>query len=203
MNDYLIKRGVDNTPQNQDGMLFKLTVPQGGSEANQVFLRYSGAIYNRWDFDPASGRYLRFSDKVNDVNRNNEVYEQLTDRLTGAPITAENVVTLCVPHSYYVKRADSEVLDIIMDNRVASYKGCDGQTYKGGSGAAYIARDGFMYKVLWQHPTNSSVLTLTNPDGTPVAFKPGKTWFEVIGASSSVVQIKETGSWRFTHVMAP
>ena len=177
-------------------------MPAGGDPANQVFVRYSGAIYNRWDYDPASGHYLRFADKQNDLNRNNEVYEQLTDRLTGKPIAAENVVTLCVPHAYFVKTAESEVVDIIMDNRVTSYTGCDGQTYKGGAGPAYIARDGRIYKVTWQRAKKDAVLTLANPDGSFFAFKPGQTWFEVIGASSKPEQ-NTGGAWRFTHIMVP
>ena len=202
LQDYLKTRGVNNTAQNLDGMLFKQTVPDGSAgSASQVYVRYSGAIYNRWDYDAASGTYLRFSDKENDVNRNNEVYAQLTDRLTGKPIAAQNVVTLCVPHQYYVKRSDSEVLDIIMDPGSASYKGCDGQTYKGGTGAAYVARDGQMYQVTWQRAKKDSVLTLVNPDGSLFPYKPGQTWFEVIGASSDVAS--KDGAWRFTHHMAP
>ncbi len=202
MQDYLKTRGVDNTQQNQDGMFFKLETPAGGTPASKIFVRYSGAIYNRWDYDPTSGRYLRFADKQNDVNRNNEVYEQLTDRLTGQPIAADNLVMLCVPHQYYVKREDAEVLDIIMDNRVNSYVGCDGITYKGGIGPAYIARDGVIQKVTWQHLKSSNVLTLVDKDGNPFAFKPGQTWFEVLGASSKVETLAD-GSWRFTHLMVP
>ena len=200
--DYLNTREVDNTRQNQDGMFFKLEAPDGGEPANQVFIRYSGAIYNRWDYDPASGRYLRYADKQNDLNRTNEIYEQLTDRLTGQPIAAENLVTLCAPHSYFIKTAESEVVDISLDDRAAAYTGCDGQTYKGGTGPAYIARDGKIYKVNWQRAKKDALLTLVNPDGSLFPFKPGQTWFEVIGASSSLGP-NLAGSWRFTHNMVP
>lgn len=202
MKDYLVTRSVDNTRQNLDGMFFKLEAPTGGKDASKVFVRYSGAIYNRWDYDPATGRYLRFADKQDDVNRNNEVYEQLTDRLTGEPIGAENVVTLCAPHQYFVLTAESEVLDIIMNPNTASYVGCDGNTYPGGTGAAYIARDGKMYPVTWKRTAIDSALTLLDDLGNPFAFKPGQTWFEVIGASSTV-DSQEQSSWRFTHKMAP
>jgi hypothetical protein len=183
-------------------MFFQLVPPSGGQPGTQVYVRYSGAIYNRWDYDAASGRYLRFSDSQDDVNRNNEQYNQLTDKLTGLPITAENVITLCVPHQYYIKREDTEVMDIIMDSRVPSYVGCDGQTYTGGSGPAYVARDGQIYKVTWKRERRDSVLTLVNADGSLFPFKPGQTWFEVIGASSTVKQ-DVAGIWRFTHMMAP
>lgn len=202
LQDYVKTRGVDNGVQNLEGMLFKSQAPASpAGSASQVYLRYSGAIYNRWDYDAASGRYLRFADKENDVNRNNEVYAQLTDRLTGKPIAVENVIALCVPHQYYVKRSDAEVLDIIMDPGSPSYQGCDGKTYKGGTGAAYVARDGQMYQVTWQRAKKDSVLTLVNADGSLFPFKPGQTWFEVIGASSTVNS--KDGAWHFTHHMAP
>ncbi len=89
-----------------------------------------------------------------------------------------------------------------MDNTVPSYIGCDGQTYTGGTGPAYIARDGKINKVLWKREKKDSIFTLVNTDGTPFAFKPGQTWIEVLGASSTVEQ-KDDGTWRFTFRMAP
>lgn len=202
MDEHLAMLGVDNQPQNLDGMFFKMQPPDGGEMAVQVFVRYSGAIYNRWDYDALTGRYLRFADKEDDVNRTNEVYEAQNDRLTGSPIAAQNVVTICVPHAYFVKNEEGEVLDILLTNTAGSYMSCDGQTYSGGSGPAYVARDGKMYKVTWSRPNRDSVLTLLNSDGTPFPFKPGQTWIEVIGASSGV-ESKIVGSWRFNHMMAP
>jgi hypothetical protein len=200
---YILSRKVDNTRQNLDGMYFQLQPPAGGSPASQVYVRYSGAIYNRWDYDAASGRYLRFSEAANDVNRTSEVYKQLTDRLNDQAITADNVVTVCAPHRYFVRRDDAEVIEIIMDSeKGSSYVGCDGQTYLGGTGAAFIARDGQVYKVLWQRSSFDMLLTLFNEDGTPFPFKPGQTWFEVIGASSNFEQSAEE-TWRFTHQMVP
>jgi hypothetical protein len=203
LNDYLLTRAVDNTRQGLDGMFFQVQVPAGGSPANQVYLRYSGAIYNRWDYQPTSGKYLRFVDAADDVNRNNEQYAQLTDRLTGLAIAVQNVITICVPHQYYVKRDDAEVLDIIMDaQRIPSYIGCDGATYTGNSGPAYVARDGQIYKVIWHREKKDTILTFTQTDGSLFALKPGQTWFEVIGASSTV-QDAGDGAWHFTHHMAP
>ncbi len=203
LQEYLVSRGVDNSRQVLDGMFFKAQTPPDGAQGSQVYIRYSGAIYNRWDFDPSSGRYLRFVDAANDVDRNNEVYAQLTDQLTSQPISVENVVTICVPHQYYVKRDDAEVLDIIMDaQRVNTYGACDGKTYTGDSGPAYVARDGQMYKVTWQRQRRDSILTLVEADGTPFSLKPGQTWFQVVGASSTVEQ-QTNGVWRFQHHMAP
>lgn len=202
MDEHLTALGVDNQPQNLDGMFFKMQPPEGGEAAGKVFVRYSGAIYNRWDYDAVSGRYLRFADKEDDINRTNEVYEAQNDRLTGSPIAAENVVTICVPHAYFVKTDEGEVIDILLNNNAGSYVSCDGQSYSGGKGPAFIARDGKMYKTTWSRPNRDGVLTLLNAEGTPFAFKPGQTWVEVIGASSGV-DSETTATWRFNHLMVP
>jgi hypothetical protein len=200
---YIQTRGVDNARQNLDGMFFQAQQPESGVATNNVYIRYSGAIYNRWDYDAASGRYLRFVDAANDINRDNEVYAPLTDRLTETAIAADNVVALCAPHKYFIQREDTEVIEIIMDRQNgAPYRGCDGQTYQGGSGAAYISRDGQIFKVTWQRERSDSVLTFLNEDGSVFPLKPGKTWVEVIGASSTVEQNPD-GAWRFTHRMVP
>lgn len=202
MGDYLKVRAIDNSPQNLDGMFFQLQPPAGGVEGKQAFIRYSGAIYNRWDYDPASGRYLRFVDKQNDLERNNEVYVQHTDALTSKPIAADTVVTLCVPHEYVVKTAEIDVVDIWMNGQAAPVTSCDGNRYEGGKGPAYVFRDGKMFKVTWSRVKSTDLLTLIGEDGNPFPFKPGQTWFEVIGASSKVEQ-KADGAWRFTFVIAP
>jgi len=175
---YATKRGL-NTPQDLNNMLFKLPAPDGGQPVTQVYVRYSGAIYNRWDYDPTSGTYLRFSDTV-DANNGiaAEQYAQLTDRLTNLPIAFDNVVVLYVNHPLYAPN----IYDIQLI----------------GTGDAYAFRDGQAYKVKWVRNA-TDVVSLTNADGSPFAFKPGTTCFEVIGLHSTISQNGQ--SWRFTHFM--
>ena len=175
---YATKKGLQNVRQNLDGMTFKTEVPADGQPGAQVYVRYSGSIYNRWDYDPSSGKYLRFADKADDFNNSNEQYTQATDRLTSQPIAFDNVVVLFVNHELY----GPGIYDILLS----------------GSGDAYAFRDGMMYKVRWQR-NDTDVVTLTNPDGTPFPFKPGTTWFEVIGMGSQVKQI--TQGDQFIHFM--
>jgi hypothetical protein len=129
------------------------------------------------------------------------VYNQLNDKVNGLPVTAETVVTICVPHRYFAKTTEIEVVEMLMDASFGSYTGCDGKTYPGGTGAAYVARDGQMYKATWSRPKRDSTLTLVGEDGQPFPFKPGQTWFEVIGASSKVEQ--KENSFRFTFIIVP
>jgi hypothetical protein len=201
MNAYLQKAGINNAPQNLDGMFFQYVPPENGVPAEQVFVRYSGAIYNRWDWDPATGRYLRFSETQNDVNRNNEQYAQLTDGSNNAPIAADTLVTICVPHQYFYKSAEIDVVDIIPSPNSGPVVSCDGKNYPGGSGPAYVARDGQMYPVTWKREKATDLITLVGTDGAPFPFKPGQTWFEVIGASSEVQQ--EGDAWKFVFQIAP
>jgi hypothetical protein len=171
------KNGV-NGRQNLDGMSFNLTPPAAGQPVTQVYVRYSSVIYNRWDFDPTTGKYLRFVDAADDYNNNNPQYTQLTDRLTSQPIAFDNLVVLYANYELY----SPGIYDIQLN----------------GSGDGYAFRDGQAYQVKWQR-NSTDVVSLTNPDGTPFSFKPGTTWFEVLGVSSTLQ--KESQVYRFTHYM--
>jgi hypothetical protein len=201
MNDYLKKAGINNARQNLDGMYFNAVAPEGGQPLSSVYLRYSGAIYNRWDYDKASNTYQRYAETQNDVNRNNEVYALLTDQLSGKPIAADTLVTLCIPHSYYSKTAEMDVVDIIPLPSSGAVTSCDGKSYPGGTGPAYVARDGYLYAVTWKRELKTDLITLVGTDGKPFPFRPGRTWFEVMGASSQVTQ--SSGSIKFTFQIAP
>ncbi len=177
---FATRKGIENERQNLDGMLFQSQPPGGWmpGTAEQVYVRFSSVIYNRWDYNPASGRYFRFSETDNDTTGGqNEVYAQLTDALTGQPIATDNLIVILTPHQYY--SLTPEIVDIALEGR----------------GTAYAFRDGQVYQLSWQRPAKDAVLTLTNPDGSPFPFKPGTTWFEVMGTSSIIEQ--NTGSWRF------
>lgn len=176
---YITKKGIPNGRQNLDGMSFKLDPPAGDQAVSHIFVRYSAAIYNRWDYDTAAGKYLRFSDTTEDLSSGQgEQYAQLTDRLTNQPIAFDNLVILYINHELYA----SNIYDILFS----------------GSGSGFAFRDGRAYQVRWQR-NDTDVVSLTNPDGTPFAFKPGTTWFEVVGLNSTLSQGEQ--GWRFTHLM--
>jgi hypothetical protein len=174
---FATSKGI-NAQQNLDGMFFNLPAPAAGQPASQIFVRYSGVIYNRWDYDSATGRYLRFSETTEDYDNTKEQYAQLTDRLSNQPVAFNNLVVLYVSNDLY----SPEIYDIKLV----------------GSGGGYAFRDGQAYQVKWQRNA-TDVVSLTNPDGTAFAFKPGTTCFEVVGVNSTVQQTGQ--SWRFTHIM--
>ncbi len=92
----------------------------------------------------------------------------MTDAATGEPIAVENVVMLFVRHNDIDPRPEVELLEVNMQ----------------GTGTAYLARDGQLYKLKWQRLADSDVFTLVDDAGNLVPFKPGQTWFEVMTAST-------------------
>jgi hypothetical protein len=178
---YVTNRGVENGRQNLDGMTFNPEVPAGGVIGSQLYVRYSGDNYTRWDYDSSTGQYLRFQDNVYDTGQG-EDYLPLTDRLNDQQISAANVVVILVRHEYY-QQPPNEIVDILLS----------------GSGTAYAFRDGQMYQVQWNRPSTNSVLTLSNPDGSTFPFKPGNTWFQVVGVSTQASQ-QNDDTWRFNFL---
>lgn len=174
--------GVDISRQNLDGMTFQLEPPAGGQPGEELSIRYSISAYTRWDYDPASGRYLRYQDTLEAQSEAEETYEALIDRLTNEQVAADNVLVIFAPHSLAFGRqfGANEIIDINLE----------------GSGQAYAFRDGQVYQVKWNRPTQDSVLYLTYPDGSAFPYKQGITWYQVVGGYSTVEE-REAGTWRF------
>ncbi len=182
MGKFIAAKGVDNSRQKLDGMTFKLAPPANGQPATKIFNRYSISAYSRWDYDSASGRYLRFQDTQEASDGAGEGYAPLNDKITGIQISAANVVVIMAPHKFVVKSGGSEIVNIELS----------------GSGTAYAYRDGNVYQVSWNRANDDSVLSLTFPDGTAYPFKPGNTWFEVVGKTTLITNPEST-TWRFEN----
>jgi PPE-repeat protein len=178
LSQFATDRNVANGKQNLNGMTFSTGTPSNGTTGSQLFVRYSGDNYARWDYDAATGKYLRFQDDVFDQGQG-ESYAALIDRLNNQQISAANVVVILVPHVYFTP-PPGEIVEILLS----------------GTGKAYAFRDGQMFEVTWNRPTNNSVLYLTFADGTQYPFKPGNTWVQVI-TNTSPVTSQDGGVWRF------
>jgi len=179
MSAYAVSHGVVNTQQNLDGMTFDSIMPAGGTPVSQVFVHFSSDDYSRWEYDPSSGRYLRFQDDVLATSVQAEEYVPLVDRLNDQQVATDNVVVLVARHEFY-QQPPNEIIEI----------------YLSGSGTAYAYRDGQMYTVNWNRPTTNSVIFLTNPDGSPFPYHPGTTWYQVVGESTLASQ-PDPDIWRF------
>jgi hypothetical protein len=177
LHEYIQGKGLEDDRQNLDGMTFDTITPEGGEPGTELSIRYSISAYNRWDYDPDTGRYLRFQDTQEDEGTG-EVLEPLIDRLNGQQVTADNVVVLFLGHNIDPPYGPN-VMQIGMF----------------GEGDAIAFRDGQAYKVRWMRPQADSVVYLEFPDGTTYPYKPGITWYQVVGTSSQVTQGEE-GNWR-------
>jgi hypothetical protein len=184
LTNYINGRKVEggNGRQNLDGLVFNSQAPSSGAPAKRVTVRYSAAIYNRWDYDPATGKYLRFSDQKDDFDAKNETYAPLIDRITNQQVSADNVLVLYTNHKYFSKKP--EVIDITLS----------------GPGKAFLFRDGQAFQLSWQSTKTLDVLfNLVSPNGQTFPLKPGNTFIEVVGASTKLE--KNAPEWRFIFQM--
>lgn len=177
LTEFVSKRGVDIARQDLDGMTFHSSPAPGGTPAGQIYTRFSVADYNRLDYDETTGKYLFFQDTV-ESSTQAENYEPLLDRLNEEQFAVDNVVILVARHDFF-QRPPNEIIEI----------------YLTGNGLAYAFRDGQVYEVTWNRPTQDSVLFLAFEDDTRYPFKPGKTLFQVISEGSEVKQ--ENNDWFF------
>jgi hypothetical protein len=182
LSEFATQQGISNGRQNLDGMTFDSSTPAGGIPITRAIIRFSISSYNRWDYDAANGRYLRFQDIHESPDIPTQGYEAIIDPLTGVHIAADNVVVLLAPNKFILgsKPGKTEIVEVNLT----------------GSGQAFAFRDGQKFDVQWHRPEDNSVLFLTYPDGSPYPFKPGNTWFEVMGQSSTI-DIPDDGTVNF------
>ena len=173
---YLEAKGSDDSRQTLDGWTFKYEEPTSDTPGENAYIRYSISAYVNWKYDPETGRYLRFQDKLEAYTPQEEAYEPFVDRIDNQQVAADNVLVLKVPHQYAYKAGNSEVIDILLN----------------GSGEAYAFRDGKAYKLQWSRP-GTDLFTLTFPDGTPYPLKPGTTWVQVVGQTSTSETTEDNG----------
>jgi len=177
LHEYVHEQGLPDERQDLEGTRFRLQPPEGGQPVDQVYTWYSAVIYNRWDYDPPGERYYRYVDAENTLDGEPEVYKPLRDALGDVPIAADNVIVLFMPHTFYSVSPEIVEMDFF------------------GRGPAYAFRDGQAYELEWVRKNESGVLSFVSKDGTDFPFKPGTTWFEVMGLSTKINLNDST--WRF------
>jgi hypothetical protein len=160
-------------------MTFHSNEPNDGMPADEVVIHYSMDSYDLWQFNPQNGKYALSLDTNLASNREEEGFAPLIDRVTNQPIEADNVVILVARHQYY-QPPPNEIVEIVLS----------------GTGKAYAIRDGKLNEVIWNRPTVDSVLYLSYEDGSAYAYKPGTTWYHIIGETSEVEELSEN-IWRF------
>lgn len=168
---YAEAQGAAPPAPDRTGMRFDPTAPESGDPARRLWIFYALLNQVEWQYDDAGGVYLRWQDNADGVLR------PMPDRLTGETLAFENVVVLFAEHEF-------ETPTIIeMD------------LGPGQSGPALALRDGRLTRVTWNAVQADSPLRFSGPDGLPYPFKPGSSWFEIVGLPS-VAEETEPGSWK-------
>jgi hypothetical protein len=152
----------------------------GKDKVTRIYIYYSYANYAYWDYDRTSQQYYRFQGNVDLVNKQEEVYELMTDRLNDKPIVADNVVVLLVAHEFFLKSSDTEIFTIDLVDQ----------------GEAFFFRNGKAYSGTWERKEQNKPLYFKTSDGANYQLKPGVTFFQILHTSSQITQ--EDPTWTFT-----
>jgi hypothetical protein len=157
--DIAQQRGLSATDTLR-GMQFSAAPTPGGAAVTTITVDY-GPTVAEWRYDPASGRYLRWSDG-----------EPHLDANASTRVSAANVVILRAWHQLDYNIVESEwqgVKSYSMEIHLWTF------------GPAIVCRDGQCITGRWHRRNKADLLTFwTADDRQPIYLKPGNTWFQVI-----------------------
>lgn len=147
------------------GMYFDSTIPEGGKTTHSLWLFYSYLNQIFWRYDEASGTFQRWQD-----NADATTFIQTTDRLTGEPLKAANVIILFADHE--VEGSTNIDISLLYIKR----------------GKALLFRDGQKYEIYWTTASEEYEKTtgklrpirFVDAEGNPFPLKPGQTWIEIV-----------------------
>lgn len=130
-----------------------------GLPANDVHIAWWSQADARWQYDPETERYVRFTDNIPHL-----------DAADGEQLWADNLVVIEVPH---VDRPD-------LFPEGANYTSLGVELWD--QGLAYLIRDGQLYQGYWRRRNQEpgSALQIIYGDNTPIMMKPGRTWVTVV-----------------------
>lgn len=186
--------GYPGSDFNLEGIKFSETPPEGGQSANWLWIFYSARNQVQWQYDPEMGAFIRYDIKTDGSGK----FMMSTDRLTGEPITKENVIVVFAEHDY---RAPT-LIDIDLLNKPPM--------------KALLFRDGEMHEIFWttrfgEYEKTTGLarpMRFVDAVGNPISLKHGQTWISVVSLASyfaesriseepfyPVVEEQGTGLW--------
>lgn len=151
----LDQRDQNTPPSFQNGMAFHPDTPPNGTPIRDIEIDYVGT-YVFWQYIPALGRYLRWSDGV--------VHEDAND---GQQLNFKNIVVL---------HAEHETTDILENTS----GGRSIRIHIWGEGPVSIFRDGQHYEGQWRRDDPGDMLTFYDLDGNLLPLAPGNTFIEIV-----------------------
>lgn len=180
--DCVVKNGLENERQMIRNGFFSEMAPVSELKGTRMYTYYSADSYNYWDYDSESKQYIRYQELSDNRSNKPETYAVLTDFMTGDAVHAANVVFLLVHHNFSnTFDEEDEVYQIDLVD----------------TGEAYVFRDGVGIPARWIRTNQDQPVMLVSLGGEPIYFRPGITFYEVLGAASYVDQ--DAGEWNFHH----
>lgn len=180
--DLATERNV-NTGFQARGFAFADRPDPNGQPANDMYVEWYGQADARWQFDPATGSYVRFTDGLPHM-----------DAADDSQLSADNLVVIEVPHverpDLFPPGATYASLDIVLR---ATPDPETGEVAWPAQGRAYVLRDGVYYTGFWRRRdgNDGSALQLIYGDNTPIMMKPGRTWVTVVRGLGANVTLSE------------
>jgi len=159
-----------NQPAELEGLVFDRAGPAGGQPAESLWLVYNYLNQVGWDFEAASGRYLRSQDNAD------AVLAPLVDKNTGQRVAFDNIVVLFAKHNYL----SPTLIEVELWQA---------------NGRALLFRDGQMHDLDWRIESRDQLPSLLTEAGEPAALKPGTTWFQIVSLESEW-ELPAPGHWR-------
>jgi hypothetical protein len=181
----LEKTGLDNSRPPLRNGFFSPLAPASALVVNRIYTHYSAYSYNYWEYDAATHKYFRYQEAHDEYDpergrRFPPVYAPLTDAATNLPVTTDNLIVIFVPHTFANQnQADDEIYHIDPID----------------SGQAFVFRDGYAYPARWYRTDIDQPILVATLNGTPIFLRPGRTFFQVIGESSTYTQ--KDNDWFF------
>ncbi|MFN2198217.1 MAG: DUF3048 C-terminal domain-containing protein, partial [Anaerolineales bacterium] len=178
----LAKANAKSQAANLTGNTFSLKPPEGGQQAEKLWVFYNFYNQVQWTYDRNNGKYLRSQDKADGSGN----FYPATDRLTGEQLAFENVIVLSVKHEVLNSAKTLIDFDLLYTK-----------------GDAYLLRDGKVYPIYWstigdQYEKETGLLRpirFTDRNGEPIPLKPGSSWVEVVDVTTTFSET-EPGSWK-------
>jgi hypothetical protein len=148
-----------NTGYKARGLAFNPTPDTGGQSAPEAYIDWYGQADARWQYDEATGHYLRFSDGVPHI-----------DKGDGQQLWADDIIILEVPHNDHPDIFDPGVKYLSIQIELWD------------QGRAYLLRDGQVFQGYWRRKDKEpgSALQLVYGNNMPMMVKPGRSWVSIV-----------------------
>lgn len=156
------RRGV-NLPERAKGFAFSTEPLPTELKANDIFVNWYGQTDARWQYEPETGHYLRYTDGI-----------RHDDALTGDQVWADNLIIIQAAHNQrpdlFEAESKSASLEIALWNEPGGYY------------PALVMRDGVYYQGYWERRNRDlgSALQLKFSNGEDIKLKPGRTWVMIV-----------------------